>query len=57
MSKHTGGHARQGATDVCPFVPVAGVTMEECVEYANIIAKKINDKYDIIDKTYNKYNY
>jgi len=28
MSVHTGAHPRQGATDVCPFVPVAGVTMD-----------------------------
>ena len=34
MSKHQGAHARHGATDVCPFVPVAGVTMEDCVEIA-----------------------
>jgi glutamate formiminotransferase/formiminotetrahydrofolate cyclodeaminase len=31
MSKHSGAHARMGATDVCPFVPVSGVTMEDCV--------------------------
>ena len=32
MRKHTGEHPRMGAMDVCPFVPVANVTMEECVE-------------------------
>jgi len=34
MSKHSGAHPRIGATDVCPLVPIAGVTMEETVEYA-----------------------
>ena len=31
MTTHKGEHPRQGATDVCPFVPIAGVSMEECV--------------------------
>lgn len=34
MRKHAGEHPRMGALDVCPFVPVAGVTMEDCVECA-----------------------
>ncbi len=34
MSKHSGEHPRFGATDVCPLVPVAGITMEETVLYA-----------------------
>jgi len=34
MAKHSGAHPRMGAMDVCPFVPVSGVTMEECVEIA-----------------------
>ena len=34
MSKHKGAHPRFGATDVCPLVPVANITMEETVEYA-----------------------
>ena len=32
MAKHAGAHPRMGALDVCPFVPVSGATMEECVE-------------------------
>jgi len=32
MRKHKGEHPRFGAMDVCPFIPVSGVTMEECVE-------------------------
>ena len=31
MSKHHGEHPRMGATDVCPFIPVSGITMEETV--------------------------
>ncbi|HNM51283.1 MAG TPA: glutamate formiminotransferase, partial [Candidatus Obscuribacter sp.] len=34
MRKHTGEHPRMGATDVCPFVPVTGVSMEDCVKLA-----------------------
>ncbi len=34
MTKHSGEHPRMGAMDVCPFVPVANVTMEECVACA-----------------------
>jgi glutamate formiminotransferase/formiminotetrahydrofolate cyclodeaminase len=41
MSKHKGEHPRMGATDVCPFIPVSGVTMEECVEIAREVGKRI----------------
>src|SRR6476620_10360243 len=34
MQRHTGAHARIGATDVCPFVPLSGVTMADCVQVA-----------------------
>jgi len=34
MSKHHGAHPRMGATDVCPFIPISEMTMEECAEYA-----------------------
>ncbi len=47
MSKHQGAHSRIGATDVCPFVPVAGVTMEECVELAHDLAKRVADELGI----------
>jgi glutamate formiminotransferase len=47
MNHQTGEHPRMGAVDVIPFIPISGVTMEECVEYANIIAKKINDQFNI----------
>ena len=41
MSTHTGEHPRFGATDVCPLVPVSNITMEETVEYARQLAKRI----------------
>lgn len=47
MSKHQGEHARFGATDVCPFVPVSGVTMEECVEIARQVGQRIGEELAI----------
>lgn len=47
MSKHKGEHPRMGATDVCPLVPVSNVTMEEVVEYARKLAKRIGEELDI----------
>ena len=47
MSKHRGEHPRMGATDVCPLVPVANVTMEECIKYSKILAKKVGDELQI----------
>jgi glutamate formiminotransferase/formiminotetrahydrofolate cyclodeaminase len=44
MSKHTGAHPRMGATDVCPLIPVAGITMEETVKYARGLAERIGDE-------------
>ncbi|MDX2415784.1 MAG: glutamate formimidoyltransferase [Bacteroidales bacterium] len=44
MSKHSGEHPRMGATDVCPLVPVSGITMEETVEYAHKLAKRVGDE-------------
>lgn len=41
MSKHKGAHSRIGATDVCPFVPVTGVTMEDCVQIANEVGERV----------------
>lgn len=41
MTLHTGAHPRMGAMDVCPFVPVSGVTMEECVEISRKAAERI----------------
>ncbi len=41
MSKHSGEHARMGATDVCPFIPVANITLEETAEYAIKLAQRV----------------
>lgn len=47
MSRHHGEHPRFGATDVCPLVPVAAVTMEETVEYARKLAKRVGEQLQI----------
>ncbi len=47
MAKHTGAHARMGATDVCPFVPVSGVTMEDCVELARELGVRVGKELGI----------
>ncbi|OQX88790.1 glutamate formimidoyltransferase [candidate division KSB1 bacterium 4484_87] len=41
MRHHKGEHARMGATDVCPFVPVSGVTMEDCVQIAKEVGERV----------------
>lgn len=47
MSKHHGAHARMGATDVCPFIPVTGVSMEECIELSKTLAKRVGEELNI----------
>jgi glutamate formiminotransferase len=47
MNKQSGEHPRMGAIDVIPFIPIQDVTMEECVAYANEVAKAINETFDI----------
>ena len=47
MSQHKGEHPRMGATDVLPFVPVAGVTMNDCVEIAKAVGKRIGEELGI----------
>ncbi|MGM0409062.1 MAG: glutamate formimidoyltransferase [Bacteroidota bacterium] len=47
MRHHKGAHPRFGATDVCPLVPVAGITMDETVEYAHKLAKRIGEELNI----------
>jgi len=47
MTQHTGEHPRMGATDVCPLVPISGVTMSECVEFSKVLAKKVSLNLDI----------
>lgn len=47
MSKHSGEHPRFGATDVCPLVPIAGITMEETAKYAHQLGKRIGEELGI----------
>jgi glutamate formiminotransferase/formiminotetrahydrofolate cyclodeaminase len=47
MSRHSGAHPRHGATDVCPFVPVSGVSMKECAEIARKVGQRIGEELDI----------
>jgi glutamate formiminotransferase / formiminotetrahydrofolate cyclodeaminase len=47
MSKQKGAHPRHGATDVCPFVPVRGVSMDECVEIARKVGKRIGEELQV----------
>lgn len=47
MRKHKGAHPRMGATDVCPLIPVSGVTLEECAEWARALARRIADELQI----------
>ncbi len=47
MRQHTGAHPRMGATDVCPFVPLDGVTMEDCVELAREVGERVGRELDI----------
>lgn len=46
MSKHKGEHPRMGATDVCPLVPIANISMEETVKYAHQLAKRVGEDLD-----------
>lgn len=47
MRKHSGAHPRMGAVDVVPFVPVANVTMEECVECSRRFARRVGEELDV----------
>jgi glutamate formiminotransferase/formiminotetrahydrofolate cyclodeaminase len=47
MTKHSGEHPRMGAVDVCPFVPVAGVTTKDCVECSKRYGKRIGEELGI----------
>ncbi|MFA5623800.1 MAG: glutamate formimidoyltransferase [Bradymonadales bacterium] len=47
MSKHRGAHPRMGACDVCPFIPVRGSSMQECVELARRLAKRVGQELGI----------
>ena len=47
MSKHKGEHPRMGATDVCPLVPISGISMEETAKYAVQLAKRVGEELNI----------
>ena len=47
MSKHSGEHPRMGATDVCPLVPIANISMEECVKWAHKLGKRVGKELGI----------
>ena len=54
MSVHSGSHPRMGATDVCPFVPVNGVTEEEAIKLAESVAKRVGTELNIPVYLYEK---
>ena len=47
MSKHKGEHPRMGATDVCPFIPISNITMEETAKYARKLAEKVGNELNL----------
>jgi glutamate formiminotransferase/formiminotetrahydrofolate cyclodeaminase len=47
LNRHRGEHPRIGATDVCPFIPISGVTNEECVELARRLALRVAQELGI----------
>ncbi len=54
MRKHKGAHPRMGATDVCPFIPVSGVSWEEAIACANQLGKRVGDELKIPVYLYEK---
>jgi glutamate formiminotransferase/formiminotetrahydrofolate cyclodeaminase len=47
MSKHKGEHPRMGATDVCPLIPISGISMEETAKYAQQLAKRVGEEQQL----------
>ncbi len=47
MRNHHGAHPRMGATDVCPLIPISGISLEECAELSRKLAKRIADELEI----------
>ena len=47
MTTHHGAHPRMGATDVCPLIPVAGITLEECASLARKLAERVATELNI----------
>lgn len=47
MRLHRGEHPRMGATDVCPLIPISGISLEETIEYARLLAERVGNKLNI----------
>ncbi len=47
MSKHSGEHPRFGATDVCPLIPISGISMDETAQFAHRLGKRVGDELGI----------
>jgi len=47
MSQHNGTHPRMGATDVCPIIPISGVSIEECIEYSLKLGERVGQDLKI----------
>ncbi len=47
MSKHNGEHPRMGATDVCPLIPIAGISMEETAEWARRLGERVGRELNL----------
>ncbi len=47
MRKHRGEHPRMGATDVCPLIPVSGISMEETAAFAKLLARRVGEELKI----------
>ena len=47
LDEHTGEHPRIGATDVVPFVPISGLTMQECIQIARRLGKRVGEELNI----------
>ncbi|MBN2280279.1 MAG: glutamate formimidoyltransferase [Candidatus Marinimicrobia bacterium] len=47
MREHSGEHARMGACDVCPFIPVSGITIEDCVEISKKVGRRVGEELNI----------
>jgi len=54
MSHHKGSHPRMGATDVCPFVPVSGISTEDCIKLSEEVAERVGKELGIPVYLYEK---
>ncbi len=54
MRKHSGAHPRMGATDVCPIIPISGITFDECIVFARILGSRVGEELGIPVYLYEK---